>query len=59
MAGRKKYYADRERMMAEARSLHWIARHLFTEMNRVRINPSDGYVQPLGYMLSFSYSPSH
>ena len=53
MVGRKKYYADRERMMAEARSLHWIAKHLFTELNRVGINPSDGYVQPLGYMLSF------
>ena len=53
MAGKKKYYADRERMMAEARSLHWIAKHLFTEMNRAGVNPSDGYAQPLGYLLSF------
>ena len=53
MAGKKKYYADRERMMAEARSLHWIAKRLLTEMNRVGINSSDGYVQPLGYLLSF------
>ena len=53
MASEKKYYADREQMMAEARSLHWMAKHLFTEWNRVGINPSEGYVQPLGYMLSF------
>ena len=53
MSERKKYYADRERMMAEARSLNWIANHLFTEFNRKGINQSEGYVQPLGYMLSF------
>ena len=53
MAGKKKHYADRERMMAEARSLNWMAKHLYTEMNRVGVNPSDGYVQPLGYLLSF------
>ena len=52
MAG-KKIYADRERIMAEARSLHWTAKHLFTEFNREGIKPSDGYVRALGYMLSF------
>ena len=48
----KKGYGDREKMMAEARSLHWTAQRLRDDMNQAGIKPSDGYVAPLGYLLS-------
>ena len=53
MTSKKKYVSDREQMMAEARSLHWVAKGLYKEMNREGTNPSEGYIQLLGYSLSF------
>ncbi len=48
----KKCRADREKMMAEARSLDWIAQQLSNALNGRDIDPSQGYVAPLGYLLS-------
>ena len=48
----KNLRADREKMMAEARSLDWVAQQLSNALNRRDIDPSQGYVAPLGYLLS-------
>ena len=48
----KKCCAGREKMMAEARSLDWVAQQLSNALNRRDIEPSQGYVAPLGYLLS-------
>ena len=39
-------------MMAEARSLDWVAQEMSNALNRRDIDPSQGYVVPLGYLLS-------
>ncbi|MCY4653710.1 MAG: hypothetical protein OXC95_11170 [Dehalococcoidia bacterium] len=39
-------------MMAEARSLNWVAQEMANALNRHNIDPSQGYVVPLGYILS-------
>ena len=39
-------------MMAEARSLDWVAQEMANALNRLNIDPSQGYVVPLGYLLS-------
>ena len=39
-------------MMAEARSLDWAAQEMANALNRRNIDPSQGYVVPLGYLLS-------
>ena len=39
-------------MMAEARSLDWVAQEMANALNRHNIEPSQGYVVPLGYILS-------
>ena len=48
----KKYYADREKIMAEARSLHWTAQQLSKSLNGTDIARSHSYIAPLGYLLS-------
>ncbi len=39
-------------MMAEARSLNWVAQEMSNALNRHNIDSSQGYVVPLGYILS-------
>ena len=49
----KKGYADRDRMMAEARSLLWVVHRMSTkEMTGSNVRQAPNYVGPLGYLLS-------
>ncbi len=49
----KKYYADREKMMAQARSLHHVVQQSHKSLKQsLADSPATGYVAPLGHFLS-------